>query len=91
MALATQEELFEKILSNIKEVKARGAKVFAIAQEGNTAIEKEADFVVYIPKTENIFTPSLTVVPLQLFSYYVAVNKGCDVDKPRNLKRKERL
>ncbi len=85
VALATQEDLFEKILSNIKEVKARGAKVFAIAQEGNTAIEKEADFVVYIPKTENIFTPSLTVVPLQLFSYYVAVNKGCDVDKPRNL------
>ena len=85
IALATQDNLFEKLLSNIKEVKARGAKVFAVAQEGNTEIEKEADFVIYIPKIDNLFAPSLTVVPLQLFSYYVAVNKGCDVDKPRNL------
>ena len=85
IALATQDALFEKILSNIKEVKARGATVFAIALEGNTEIEKEADFVVYIPKTDSILTPSLTVIPLQVFSYYMAVNKGCDVDKPRNL------
>ncbi len=85
IALATQDKLFEKLLSNIKEVKARGATVFAIAQEGNTEIEKESDFVIYIPKTDNLFAPSLTVVPLQLFAYYVAVNKGCDVDKPRNL------
>ncbi|MDP4118017.1 MAG: glutamine--fructose-6-phosphate transaminase (isomerizing) [Bacillota bacterium] len=85
IALATQKDLFEKILSNIKEVKARGATVFAIALEGNTEIEKEADFVVYLPKIESIFTPALTVIPLQIFSYYMAVNKGCDVDKPRNL------
>ena len=85
IALATQPELYEKILSNIKEVKARGAKVFVITNEGNEAMEKEADFVFYLPETAGILTPSLTVVPLQLFSYYVAVNKGCDVDKPRNL------
>ena len=84
-AIATQPELYEKILSNIKEVKARGAKVFVITNEGNEAMEKEADFVFYLPETAGILTPSLTVVPLQLFSYYVAVNKGCDVDKPRNL------
>lgn len=85
IALATQDELFDKMLSNIKEVKARGATVFALALEGNTEIEKEADFVVYLPRIDEIFTPSLTVVPLQVFSYYMAVNKGCDVDKPRNL------
>ena len=85
IALATQDNLFDKMLSNIKEVKARGATVFAIALEGNTEIEKEADFVIYIPETDSILTPSLTVIPLQVFSYYMAVNKGCDVDKPRNL------
>ncbi len=85
VALATQEKLFEKMLSNIKEVKARGAVVLAIAQEGNTEIEKEADFVLYIPETDPLLASILTVVPLQLFAYYVSVEKGCDVDKPRNL------
>ncbi len=85
VAVATQEHLLEKMLSNIKEVKARGAVVLAIAQEGNTEIEKEADYVIYIPKTDPLLTSSLTVIPLQLFAYYVAVAKGCDVDKPRNL------
>lgn len=85
IALATQEELFDKMLSNIKEVKARGAVVLAIAQEGNTEIEKEADYVLYIPRVNPLLSSILTVVPLQLFSYYVAVAKECDVDKPRNL------
>jgi glucosamine--fructose-6-phosphate aminotransferase (isomerizing) len=85
IALATQEELLEKMLSNIKEVKARGAVVLALAQEKNTEIEKAADFVLYIPETDSILTSILTVIPLQLFAYYVAVEKGCDVDKPRNL------
>ncbi len=85
IAIATQSALYEKILSNVKEVKARGAKVFAITTEENSGLEKEADFVFYIPKTADVLTASLTVVPLQLFSYYMAVNKGCDVDKPRNL------
>lgn len=85
VSLATQEAIFDKMISNIKEVKTRGAIVFSIAQEGNTAIESESDFVYYIPKTIDVFAPALTVVPLQVFAYYMAVNKGCDVDKPRNL------
>jgi len=85
IALATQQNLFGKMLSNIKEVKARGAVVLALAQEGNTEIEQEADFVIYIPKCDDLIAPSLAVVPLQLFGYYIAVARGCDVDKPRNL------
>lgn len=85
VALATQKHLYDKMLSNIKEVKARGAVVLAVTEEGNTEAEKVADFVLYIPKTDVLLTSILTVVPLQLFAYYVAVEKGCDVDKPRNL------
>lgn len=85
IALATQVDVFDKMLSNIKEVKTRGATIFALAQEGNREIEKVADFVFYLPKTFDLFAPALTVIPLQIFSYYMAVNKGCDVDKPRNL------
>lgn len=85
IAIATQQTLFEKLISNIKEVKARGAKVVAIATEGSTSIEKVADEVFYIPKTSEMFTASATVVPMQLLSYYIAVERGCDVDKPRNL------
>lgn len=85
IALATQDELFEKMVSNIKEVVTRGAKIFAIAFEGNQAIEQVSDQVVYIPKTMPVLSPILSVVPLQLLSYYMSVIKGCDVDKPRNL------
>lgn len=85
VALATQKHLFEKTLSNIKEVKARGAIVMGVALEGDTEIEKEADHVIYIPKTLPTVAPILTVLPLQIFAYYIAVEKGCDVDKPRNL------
>ncbi len=85
VALCTVEELFEKMLSNIKEVKARGAVVLAIAIEGHTEIEKEADHVIYIPKNDKNILPSELVVPLQMFSYYVSSLKGLDIDKPRNL------
>lgn len=85
VALATQPELFEKMLSNIKEVKARGAVVMTVAQEGNTEIEKVADHVIYLPQTVPWLAPMLGVIPLQLFAYYAALYKGCDVDKPRNL------
>lgn len=85
IALATQEKLFEKMVSNIREVKTRGANVLALAEEGNTDIEKTVDSAIYIPKTIDILTPVLSVVPLQLLSYYMAIQKGCDVDKPRNL------
>ncbi|MDD6195017.1 MAG: glutamine--fructose-6-phosphate transaminase (isomerizing) [Lachnospiraceae bacterium] len=84
-AVVTQEDLYKKTVSNIVEVRTRGAFVMAVTNEGNTEIEKAADYVVYIPKTNKYFTNSLAIIPLQLFSYYVSVGKGCDVDKPRNL------
>ncbi len=85
VAVATQDQLYEKLVSNVKEVKARGAYVVAIVKEDCTDIEGVADQVFYIPKTEDIFTSTLTVVPMQLFAYYTAIERGCDVDKPRNL------
>lgn len=85
VALATQPALFQKTISNIVEVKARGAFVMAVTVEGNKEIEKASDYVLYIPETNPYFANSLAILPLQLFSYYVAVGRGCDVDKPRNL------
>lgn len=85
IVLATQNYLFEKMLGNIKEVAARGARVIGFAMDGHTEIEKCADQVVYIPKTHGDLAPILSIIPLQLLSYYVAVERGCDVDKPRNL------
>ncbi len=84
-AVATQEDLYKKTLSNIIEVRTRGAFVMAVTNEDNTEIEKVADYVIYLPKTNRYFTNSLAIIPLQLFSYYVSVGKGLDVDKPRNL------
>ena len=85
VALATQEHLFDKMLSNIKEVKARGAYVLSVALEGNTEIEKESDYVIYLPKISSYFAGALEVIPLQIFAYYISLYKGLDVDKPRNL------
>lgn len=85
VAVSTQPELFQKTISNIVEVKARGAFVMAVTSENNKAIEKASDYVMYIPETNSYFTNSLAIIPLQLFAYYVAVGRGCDVDKPRNL------
>ena len=84
-AVVTQEELYKKTISNIVEVKTRGAYVLAVTNEDNLDIEKTADSVIYIPKTNSYFTNSLAIIPLQLFGYYVSVGKGLDVDKPRNL------
>lgn len=84
-AVVTQEELYQKTVSNIKEVKTRGAFVLAVTNDDNIEIEKTADYVIYIPKTNKYFTNSLAIIPLQLFGYYVSVGKGLDVDKPRNL------
>ncbi|MCI8893255.1 MAG: glutamine--fructose-6-phosphate transaminase (isomerizing) [Lachnospiraceae bacterium] len=84
-AVATQEALYKKTISNIVEVRTRGAFVMAVTNTGNTEIEKAADYVIYIPQTNRYFTNSLAIIPLQLFSYYVSVGRGCDVDKPRNL------
>ncbi|MFV0314472.1 MAG: SIS domain-containing protein, partial [Anaerotignum sp.] len=85
IAIATQERLFEKLVSNVKEVKARGANVIAIVTEGTREMEDVADEVIYLPKASDIFTSSYNVLPMQLFAYYTAVERGCDVDKPRNL------
>ncbi len=84
-SIATQHELYEKTVSNMVEVKSRGAKLFGLTTYGNYAMEDTADFTVYIPKIDDLFAGSLSVIPLQLMSYYVSVGKGFDVDKPRNL------
>lgn len=85
VALATQENLYPKTISNIVEVKTRGAFVMAVTNFGHKEIEKTADYVIYIPKTNPFFTNSLAIIPLQLFGYYVSLGRGLDVDKPRNL------
>lgn len=85
VALATYQALFDKMMSNVKEVKARGAVVIGLTTEDKTKIEQEVDHALYIPRICDMMLPSLAVVPLQLFAYYVAAMKGCDIDKPRNL------
>ena len=75
----------EECVLDVVEVKSRGAKLFGLTTYGNYAMEDTADFTVYIPKIDNLFAGSLSVIPLQLLSYYVSVGKGFDVDKPRNL------
>lgn len=84
-SVVTQSALYEKTISNMVEVKSRGAKLFGLTTYGNYNMEDVADFTVYIPKIDNLFAGSLAVIPLQLLSYYVSVGKGFDVDKPRNL------
>ncbi|MBQ7975834.1 MAG: glutamine--fructose-6-phosphate transaminase (isomerizing) [Clostridia bacterium] len=85
VALATGSELFDKTVSNIKEVKARGAAVLGLTKESEEHKNDVGDYVIELPVTSEIFMPSLAVIPLQLFAYYVASLKGCDIDKPRNL------
>ena len=86
VALGTYAPLFDKFISNVVEVKARGAEVMALTTEDfREKMGKTADAVVTVPNTHPILQPSLGVVPLQLFAYYVALQRGCDIDKPRNL------
>jgi glucosamine--fructose-6-phosphate aminotransferase (isomerizing) len=85
IALATQDDLFEKTVSNIKEVKARGAYVFGLHAEGETELAKSVDQVFSVPHTLPLLSPALSVVPLQLLAYYASLARGNDVDKPRNL------
>ena len=84
-AVLTQEKLYKKMISNMVEVRTRGAFVLAVTNEGNDEVKRAADYVIYIPETNRYFTNSLAIIPLQLFGYYISVGKGCDVDKPRNL------
>ena len=81
----TQDNLKEKMISNIREVKARGATVLTVTQEKNKDVNDISDMVINIPDVNSFVAPILAVTPLKLFAYYMAVAKGCDVDKPRNL------
>ena len=83
--IATRDDVYSKIVSNMMEVKARSGKIIAVATEGDEEITKYADYVIYVPASNAVVSPLLTVIPLQLLSYYVAVARGCDVDQPRNL------
>lgn len=85
VVLATNESSYEKLVSNVQEIKARKGKVIAIVNEGDKVLKDLADHIIEIPKTEEILSPLLTVVPLQLLSYHIALQKGCNVDNPRNL------
>ena len=85
IAVATQDDLFEKTISNVKEVKARGAKVIMICKENAEYDSEAVDYAIKLPAADNIFMPIITAVPLQFIAYYTSVLKGCDVDKPRNL------
>jgi glucosamine--fructose-6-phosphate aminotransferase (isomerizing) len=85
VALAPRDKVYEKIVSNIEEVKARDGVIISLTQEGNDEILKKSDHTIFIPQSEEMFTPVLMVIPLQLLAYYIAVRRGCDVDQPRNL------
>jgi len=85
VAICPSDSVYEKMISNIEEVKARGGPVIAIATEGNGEIKKIVDDVIYIPKTLEMLTPILSVISLHLFAYHIAVLLGKDVDRPRNL------
>ena len=85
VAVATSSHVYPKIISNIQEVKARGADVIAVATEGDEEIASLADHVLYVPDVHELLAPIVTVVPLQLLAYHIAKLRGCDVDQPRNL------
>lgn len=85
VGLACCDRLLDKTLSNIKEVKARGAEVLLVTTDAHKAMVPEADHVIYIPETHELFMPSLEVVPMQMLGYYIALARNCDIDKPRNL------
>jgi len=83
--IATKDSTYDKILSNIEEVKARHGRVIAITTEGNTSIQNKVDHTIYVPQTFEFLIPILTIIPLQLLAYHIAVERNCDVDQPRNL------
>jgi len=85
VALAPRDSVYEKMVSNIEQVKSRGAPVLAVATRGDPDIEELCDDVLWVPETSDMLSPLLTVLPLQLFAYHVAKMRGCNVDQPRNL------
>ncbi|MBZ0304511.1 MAG: SIS domain-containing protein, partial [Anaerolineae bacterium] len=85
LTIAIQDRVYEKMLSQVEQAKARNGKVIAIATEGDTLIAEKADHVIYVPPVPHYVSPIITVLPLQLLAYHIAVWRGCDVDQPRNL------
>jgi glucosamine--fructose-6-phosphate aminotransferase (isomerizing) len=85
VVIALKDSIYEKIISNMQEVRARGGKIIAIATEGDRAIQNHADHVIYIPKIMPVLSPLLSVIPLQLLAYHIAAFRGCEIDQPRNL------
>jgi glucosamine--fructose-6-phosphate aminotransferase (isomerizing) len=85
VAIVPQDPLYDKMVNQVEQVKARGGVVIALATEGDTAIRDKADHVLYIPPVPYLLSPVVAVVPLQLLAYHLAVRRGCDVDQPRNL------
>ena len=85
VVIALEGPIYGKVMSTIAEVKARNGRVIAVATEGDTEISNHVDHVIYIPKTYSLLTPLLSVIPLQLLAYHIAVMRGCHVDQPRNL------
>ena len=85
MVISIKDNVYEKTVNNIQQVKARGGKVVAIVTEGDTIVADMADYVLEVPQIAECLTPLLTAIPLQLLAYYIAVNKGRNVDQPRNL------
>ncbi len=85
LVVATDSFVYDKLISNVQEVRARGARVIAVASEGNEGLHEMADEILYVPRTDEMLAPLLSIVPLQLFAYYVAKNRGEKVDQPRNL------
>jgi glucosamine--fructose-6-phosphate aminotransferase (isomerizing) len=83
--IATRDSSYDKVVSNIQEVKARKGRVIAVVSEGDALIPQMAEFVIEVPSTDEALMPMVSVIPLQLLSYYIAVMRGCDVDQPRNL------
>ena len=85
VVLATKTEHYDKVVSNIQEIKARQGKIIAIINEGDTVIRNIADHVIEVPEADELLSPLITIIPLQLISYHIAVMRGCHVDQPRNL------
>jgi glucosamine--fructose-6-phosphate aminotransferase (isomerizing) len=85
VAIALKDKMYHKMINNIEEVKTRDGLVIALATEGDEEIASTADHVIYLPPVPYLLSPLVSVVPLQLFAYYIAVRRGCDVDQPRNL------
>ena len=85
IAIATQSDTYEKVISNIQEIKARKGRIISVVTEGDKVVKNLSTYTIEVPKTEICLTPLLSVIPLQLLAYHIAVVKGCDVDQPRNL------